>query len=100
MAKITKFDAADYLKTKRDVVGYLNAVLEYGDPALTRKALNDISRSHGITEIAKETGMSRTSLYKAFAPDGNPSFTTVVEVLKAMGVSLSAHKSEHLEPAE
>jgi probable addiction module antidote protein len=83
------WDSANYLKTKEDIAGYLNAVLEDGDPELLKVALGDIARSKGMTEIAKEAGLSQTSLYKALSPDGNPEFAAVVSVLKALGFRLS-----------
>jgi probable addiction module antidote protein len=87
--KTTRWDAADHLNTKEDIAGYLDAVLEDGDPALLKAALGDIARSKGMTEIAKEAGLSRSSLYKALSPNGNPEFATVASVLKALGLRLS-----------
>jgi probable addiction module antidote protein len=87
--KTTRWDATDYLETKEDIAAYLDAVLEDGDPNLLKAALGDIARSKGMTEIAKEAGLSRPSLYKALSPDGNPEFATVASVLKALGLRLS-----------
>jgi probable addiction module antidote protein len=83
------WDSANYLKTKEDIAAYLDAVLEDGDPELLKDALGAIARSKGMTEIAKEAGLSRSSLYKALSPDGNPEFATVAGVLKALGLRLS-----------
>jgi probable addiction module antidote protein len=87
--KTTRWDAADYLKTKEDIASYLDAVLEDGDPELLKLALGNVARSRGMTEIAREAGVRRTSLYRALSPDGNPEFATVVSVLKALGLRLS-----------
>ena len=87
--KIAKWDTADYLKTKEDVAGYLDAALEDGDPKLLKVALGNIARSKGMTEIAGIAGLSRASLYKALSPRGNPEFATVTKVLKALGLRLS-----------
>ena len=87
--KTTRWDAADYLKTKEDIAAYLDAVLEDGDPELLKLALGDIARSKGMTEIAKEAGLGRSSLYRALSPDGNPEFATVASVLNALGLRLS-----------
>jgi len=87
--KTTRFDAADYLKTKADIAAYLDAILEDGDPDLLKVALGDIVRAKGMTEIAKEAGLGRSNLYKALSPEGNPEFTTVASVLKALGLRLS-----------
>jgi probable addiction module antidote protein len=87
--KTTRWDAAETLDTKDDVVAYLNAALEDGDPALLKLVLGDIARSKGMTDIAKAAGLARSNLYKALSPDGNPEFSTVAHVLKALGLRLS-----------
>jgi probable addiction module antidote protein len=87
--KTMRWDTADFLKTKEDIAGYLNAVLEDGDPQLLKLALSNIARSKGMTAIAKEVGLRRTSLYRSLSPDGNPEFATVAGVLKALGLRLS-----------
>jgi probable addiction module antidote protein len=66
-----RWDSANYLKTKQDIAHYLDAVLEDGDDTeLLKDALGAVARSQGMTEIAKEAGLSRSSLYKALSPDG------------------------------
>lgn len=64
-------------------------MLADGDPGLLKAALGDVARSKGMTEIAHATGLGRANLYKALSPDGNPEFTTVARVLKALGLRLS-----------
>ena len=83
------YDTADYLTTKEDVVSYLEAAFEDGDPALISHALGDIARSEGMTEIAKATGLTRASLYKALSAAGNPEFATVLKVIQALGLKLT-----------
>ncbi len=87
--KTEPWDTAEFLNTKEDIAGYLDAVLEDGDPELLKAALSDIARSKGMTEIAQAAGLSRSSLCKALSPDGNPEFATVASVLKALGLRLS-----------
>jgi probable addiction module antidote protein len=87
--KTTRWDAAETLDTKDGVVAYLNAALEDGDPELLKLVLGDIARSKGMTDIAKAAGLARSNLYKALSPDGNPEFSTVAHVLKALGLRLS-----------
>lgn len=87
--KTRRWDAAETLKTKRDIAAYLDAVLEDGDPDLLKAALGDVARSKGMTELARATGLGRANLYKALSPDGNPEFATVARVLKALGLRLS-----------
>jgi probable addiction module antidote protein len=84
------WDAADYLETKEDMAAYLEAALEKGEPSLIVAALGDIARSKGMTQIARETGLGRESLYKALSADGNPEFVTVLKVVKALGLRLHA----------
>lgn len=90
MDKLKNFpwDAAEHLEAKADIVAYLEAALEDGDPAVIAAALGDIARSKGMTQIARETGLGRESLYKALSTEGNPEFTTVLKVLKALGLRL------------
>jgi len=63
---------------------------EEGDPALVAAAMGDIARAKGITQIARETGLGRESLYKALSPEGNPEFATVLKVMRALGLRLHA----------
>ena len=89
--KITRiWDAAEYLETEEDMAAYLEAALEESDPTLVAAALGDIAKARGMTEIAKKTGLGRESLYKALSPDGNPEFSTVMKVVKALGLKLHA----------
>jgi probable addiction module antidote protein len=88
--KTTRWDSAEYLKTDEDIAAYLDAVLEEDDPALVTHALGVIARAKGMSQIARETGMGRESLYKALSPEGNPEFATVIKVLKALGLQLHA----------
>lgn len=87
--KTRRWDAAEHLKTDEDMAAYLDAALEEGDPALAA-ALGDIARAKGMTEIARETGLGRESLYKALSPEGNPEFSTVLKVVRALGLRLYA----------
>ena len=88
--KTRPWDAAEHLETAEDMAAYLEAALEEGDPALVAAAMGDIARLKGITEIARETGLGRESLYKALSPEGNPEFATVLKVVRALGLRLHA----------
>jgi probable addiction module antidote protein len=96
--KTTKWDSAEFLKTDEDIVLYLDACLEEDDPALIVHALGVISRARGMTQIARETGLGRESLYKALSPEGNPEFSTVLKVLKALGIKLHAGIASDKKP--
>lgn len=92
MAKIKTqlWDAAEHLETEEDMAAYLEAALEEGDPLLVAAALGDIARAKGMTQIARETGLGRESLYKALSPEGNPEFATILKVIQALGLRLHA----------
>jgi probable addiction module antidote protein len=83
-----KWDASEYLATEDDMAAYLNAALEDGDTSVIAAALGDIARAKGMTQLSKETGITRDGLYKALSPTGNPSFDTVQKVVKAFGLKL------------
>jgi probable addiction module antidote protein len=86
--KTRRWDAAETLKTKRDIAAYLDAVLDDGDPELLKAALGDIARARGMASIAKAAGLGRTNLYKALSASGNPEFATVARVVRALGLRL------------
>ncbi len=92
MAKITTkpWDPAEHLETEEDMAAYLEAALEAGDPALVAAALGDIARAKGMTQVARDTGLGRESLYKALSASGNPEFATVMKVVAALGLKLHA----------
>jgi probable addiction module antidote protein len=86
--KTIRYETAALLTTKKDVVAYLNAVFEDGDPALIAHALGVVARAEGMGEIAKQAGLTRPSLYKALSEDGRPEFSTVLKVIRALGLKL------------
>jgi len=93
--RTTKYDVAEYLNTPEEMAAYLEACLEEanGDAAFVAKALGNIARAKGMSEIARETGLSRESLYKALSGERSPSFETVLKVIGALGLKI------HAEPA-
>ena len=92
MAKVKtrRWDSSEHLESDEDMAAYLEAALEDGDPALIAAALGDIARAQGMSAIARKTGLGRESLYKALSPDGNPEFSTVLKVVRALGLRLHA----------
>ena len=84
------WDPADHLRTDEDMAAYLEAALEEGDPTLVAAALGDIARAKGMTQVAREAGLGRESLYKALSPAGNPEFATILKVISALGLQLHA----------
>ncbi len=88
--KTLPWDPAQHLESEEDMAAYLEAALEEGDPALVAAALGDIARAKGMTQLARDTGLGRESLYKALSPSGNPEFATVMKVVAALGLKLHA----------
>lgn len=88
--KTTKFDVADYLEREGDIAEYLSEALALEDPAYFQHALGAVARAKGMAAIARKTGLGRQSLYKALSEGGNPEFSTVVKVLAALGIKISA----------
>ncbi|MGL5290198.1 MAG: addiction module antidote protein [Aeromonas sp.] len=89
----SRYDATDYLKTETDMVLYLEAVMEDGDPKLIAAALGDIARARNLSQLAREVGMSREGLYKALSGEGNPTFATITKVASALGLKFSINKA-------
>jgi probable addiction module antidote protein len=87
------WDAAEHLKSDEDIAAYLNAAFEDGDPALIAAALGDIARAKGMTSVARAAGLGRESLYKALSPQGRPELATVMKVVQALGLKLTAAHS-------
>jgi probable addiction module antidote protein len=84
------WDASEHLETDEDMVMYLEAAFEDGDPALISAVLGDIARAKGMSQIAEKAGLGRTSLYKALSPEGHPDFATILKVINALGMKLQA----------
>ena len=91
--KISKWDAADYLKTRKDIAIYLDEILkiarEDNMPELFIEALGDVTRAQGMTDLAKTIDVSRESLYKSLSKKGNPSFSTIFKVLEFLNLEMS-----------
>jgi probable addiction module antidote protein len=87
----TRWDSAEHLKTEEDIQLYLEACLEDADddPALIVHALSVIARAKNMSQLSRDTGLSREGLYKALSPEGNPTFATVAKVAKALGFKLT-----------
>lgn len=88
----TRYDVAEHLRTPEEMAAYLEACLEesHGDAGLIAKALGDIARAKGMTQVARDAGLSRETLYKALSGDRAPSFDTIFKVMGALGLKLHA----------
>ena len=88
----TRYDIAEHLRTPEDMAAYLEASFEEanGDAAFIAKSLGDIARAKGMAQVARDAGLSRESLYRALSGDRNPGFDTILKVIEALGLKLSA----------
>lgn len=89
MEKIVPFDPAEFLETEEDIFFYLEAAMEGNDPAHIARALGNVARSKGMTDIARQTGLGRQALYTALSENGNPTLETLLAVISALGLRLS-----------
>jgi probable addiction module antidote protein len=94
--KTAPYDVAEFLETPEEMAAYLEACIQEsdGDAAFIAKALGDIARAKGMTQVARESGLSRESLYKALSGDRSPGFDTILKVISALGLQLSASVKE------
>lgn len=85
----TRYDTADYLKSDEQIAAYLDACADENDPALMANALGVVARARNMSQLSRDTGLSREGLYKALSGEGNPSFATVYKVAHALGLQLT-----------
>ena len=90
--KTTRYDVAEHLRTRKEMAAYLEACLEEagGNAAFIAKALGDIARAKGMAQVARDSGLSRESLYKALSGERSPDFDTILKVVDALGLKLHA----------
>jgi len=88
----TRYDVAEHLRTPEEMAAYLEACMveANGDAAFIAKALGDIARAKGMTQVARDAGLSRESLYKALSGERSPGFDTILKVVEALGIKLHA----------
>jgi probable addiction module antidote protein len=92
MVELRPFDPANYLDSEETIVYFLEAAMEGNDPKHIARALGDVARSKGMTEIAKKTGLGRQALYTALSENGNPTLETLTTVLGALGLELTVQR--------
>ena len=88
----TRYDVAEHLRTPEEMAAYLEACIQEanGDAAFIAKALGDIARAKGMSQVARDAGLSRESLYKALSGERSPGFDPILKVLAALGLTLHA----------
>ncbi len=94
MPRTSRFDAASYLDSETRQAAYIAAALETGDAEFVRDALSVVARARGMGQIARNAGLNRESLYKALGERGNPEFGTVMRIIRALGLTLSARPAK------
>ena len=94
MIKAAPFDAADYLDSEETIAEYLSSALEDSNPEVFLAAVRDVARARGMAQLAKDAGLGRESLYKALTPGAKPRYETVLKLLHALGVKLSARPAQ------
>lgn len=99
--KTTRWDSAQHLETEEDIQLYLEACIDEAgdDPAFVVHALGVIARARNMSQLARDTGLTREGLYKALSPEGNPTFATVTKVAKALGLQITL-QVPHKEPSD
>jgi probable addiction module antidote protein len=90
--RTTRYDVAEHLRTPEEMAAYLESALEEsnGDAAMVAKAIGDIARARGMSQVAKDSGLSRESLYKALSGERSPGIDTILKVIRALGIKLHA----------
>lgn len=84
-----KWDIVDHLDSDEKIALFLEAVFEDGDPAVIAGAIGEVARARGMSQVAKDAGLSRENLYRALSEDGNPEFATILKVVRAIGYDLT-----------
>lgn len=90
MTNFAPFDAADYLESEATIAEYITAALEDPNPDVFLAAVRDVARARGMSQLAESAGVGRASLYKALAPGAKPRYDTILKLLDALGVKLTA----------
>ena len=85
---LTPFDAAEFLDSEESISAYLAALLEEGNPKAFAAGLGDVARARGMSQVARDAGVSRESLYRALSGEGNPEFGTILKVMRALGLQI------------
>lgn len=93
--KPSRFDPADHLSSQEDIAAYLADIAQDNNPALLASALGDVARARNMSQLARDSGLTRAGLARALAADGNPSFATIAKVAKALGLQVCFVPIQH-----
>lgn len=97
--KTTPYDSAEFLESEEAIEEYIAGAFETGDPAFIARCLGTIARARNLSQLSRDTGMSRAALYKALSGEGNPEFSTILKVMEALGITLKPQTSRDRRPA-
>ncbi len=97
--KTTRWDASEYLDSDEAIAAYLNAAFEDGDPGFIAASIGHVAKAKGMSQIARETGLSRENLYRALSDDGNPELSTMTKVMQALGMRIQIAPAAAPRPA-
>jgi probable addiction module antidote protein len=86
--KTTRWDASEFLDSDESIAAYLNAAFEDGDPGFIAASIGNVAKAKGMSQIARETGLSRENLYRALSEHGNPELSTMTKVMQALGMRI------------
>ena len=95
--KLKTFDVVDFLNTDEEMQEYLNAAIEEVDPKFLFIALGDIARAKNISQLSRDTGISREGIYKALSGEGNPTFNTIFKIVQALGSQMQFSSQKHAD---
>ena len=95
MIKFSTYDAANYLDNEATIAEYITAALDDPNPDVFLTAVRDVARARGMSQLAKDAGLGRESLYKALTPGAKPRYDTILKLLHALGVKLAATPIHH-----
>jgi probable addiction module antidote protein len=98
--KTTRWDASEFLDNDEAIAAYLNAAFEDGNPAFIAASIGHVAKAKGMSQIARETGLSRENLYRALGDDGNPELSTMTKVMRALGMRIQIAPAAPARPAK
>jgi probable addiction module antidote protein len=97
--KTTRWDASEFLDSDEAIAAYLNAAFEDGDPAFIAASIGNVAKAKGMSQVARETGLSRENLYRALSDDGNPELSTMTKVMRALGMRIQIAPAAPVRPS-
>jgi probable addiction module antidote protein len=98
--KTARWDASEFLDSDEAIAAYLSAAFEDGDPGFIAASIGHVAKAKGMSQIARETGLSRESLYRALSDDGNPELSTMTKVMQALGLRIQIAPAAPTRPSK